>query len=105
MSIKIRIGNLNGLVTTSLLAELLGQYGSVKRIRITERMASGRCIGIVTMRDDARAAAAIVGLQGSKIEGRAITLRRASPRSKKPRTSDLGEGRSGGSTGRFGSRA
>jgi RNA recognition motif-containing protein len=106
MSTRIHIGNLGTAVTTSELAQVFARFGLVESISIAgyERALQQRC-AFVEMRDETEALAAIASLNGILIQGRLITVHVARPREKRLPTSGLGDGRSRGSSGRFGARA
>lgn len=97
MGRRVFVGNLPFGVTEDQLRDLFGQHGEVSSIeivkdRFTER---SRGFGFVEMATDDAAAAAVAALNQHQIEGRALTVNEAKPRTEgRPRG-----GRSGGSGG------
>jgi hypothetical protein len=96
MAKKIYVGNLPYSVRDDSLKELFGAYGEVVSARVVTYADSGRSkgFGFVEMADDAAADAAIGGLNGKEVEGRAINVTEA--KSDAPNT-----GHSGGGGGGF----
>ncbi len=93
---NIYIGNLSFDTTEDQLKELFGEYGAVERVNIIVDRVTGRSrgFGFVEMLDDSAAQAAIDGLNGKDLEGRALTVNVARP---KPD----GGGRNRGGGGRY----
>jgi len=84
------------------LDELFKPYGAVVSAQVIMDRDSGRSkgFGFVEMGSDAEASAAINGLNGKEVNGRALTVNEAKPREDRPRTG--GGGSRGGSRGGFG---
>jgi cold-inducible RNA-binding protein len=78
----IFVGNLAFTTTEEELALLLHPYGVINRVRIVQSRATGRSrgFGFVEMPDAREAQAAIDGLQGTTLGGRALTVTQAHPR-------------------------
>jgi len=104
MAKNIYVGNLAWECSSDDLLNLFGQYGQVSRAQVTMDRETGRSrgFGFVEMANDAEAAAAIEGLNGQQINGRALTVNEARPREERgPGGGGYGGGggRSGGSGG------
>ena len=103
MSKKIYVGNLSFQTTESELSDLFTQFGEVESVSIITDRDTGRSkgFGFVAMNDD-NAEKAISGLNGTELNGRALTVNEARPMVKK----DFGgrNDRGGGRGGRGGSR-
>jgi len=94
---KLYVGNLSYGTTDSDLRGMFEDYGTVQSAQVIMDRESGRSkgFGFVEMANDQEAQAAISGLNGKEIDGRALTVNEARPRE------DRG-GRSGGGGGRGG---
>jgi cold-inducible RNA-binding protein len=79
---NIFVGNLAFSATDQDLRQLFEQYGVVDKINVITDRDTGRSkgFGFVEMSDSAAAKAAIQGLQGKGLEGRALTVNEAKPR-------------------------
>ena len=79
---NIFVGNLAFNATDHDLRQLFAQYGVVDKINVITDRDTGRSkgFGFVEMPDSAAAKAAIQGLQGKGLEGRALTVNEAKPR-------------------------
>jgi RNA recognition motif-containing protein len=95
MSSKIYVGNLPYSVTDSSLEHNFSSYGQVASAKVMMDRDSGRSkgFGFVEMSSAAEAQAAIDGLNGFSVEGRALVVNLARPREERP---------SGGSGGGYG---
>ncbi len=107
MAKNIYVGNLAWECSSDDLLNLFGQYGQVSRAQVTMDRETGRSrgFGFVEMANDAEAAAAIEGLNGQQINGRALTVNEARPREERgPGGGGYGGGggRSGGGSGGYG---
>jgi cold-inducible RNA-binding protein len=80
--VNIFIGNLAFSATDHALRQLFEAYGVVDEIRVITDRDTGRSkgFGFVEMPDSAAAQAAIQGLQGKELDGRALTVNEAKPR-------------------------
>jgi RNA recognition motif-containing protein len=78
----IYIGNLPFSATEAQVRELFEQHGTVEVVRfITDRdTGRPRGFGFVEMDDDAAAQAAMDALNGTDMDGRALTVNEARPR-------------------------
>lgn len=94
---NIYVGNLAWGVADEELRQAFESYGQVTSATVIKDKVSGksRGFGFVEMPDSAEAQAAINGLNGTDLKGRAITVNEARPA--KPR-----EGREGGRNRRMG---
>ena len=79
---NIFVGNLAFSATDHVLRQLFEAYGVVDEIRVITDRDTGRSkgFGFVEMPDSAAAQAAIQGLQGKELDGRALTVNEAKPR-------------------------
>jgi RNA recognition motif-containing protein len=80
--VNIFVGNLAFSATDHALRQLFEAYGVVDEIRVITDRDTGRSkgFGFVEMPDSAAAQAAIQGLQGKELDGRALTVNEAKPR-------------------------
>jgi len=97
---KLYVGNLAYSVRDDSLHQAFSQYGTVTSAKVMMDRDTGRSkgFGFVEMGTDAEAQAAINGMNGQAIEGRAIVVNEARPRE------DRGFGGGGGSGGGGGGR-
>lgn len=79
---NIFVGNLNWATTEAELEQLFYAYGTVESVRIMTDRATGRSRGFafVEMPDANEAQAAIEGLNGTSLGGRALTVNEARQR-------------------------
>jgi len=93
--VNIYVGNLSRDVTEEDLREAFGAFGQVASANIIKDRFSGesRGFGFVEMPEKAEAQAAIAGLNGKDLKGRALNVNEARPRTEGRR--DRG-GRGGG---------
>ncbi|HHO76696.1 MAG TPA: RNA-binding protein [Deltaproteobacteria bacterium] len=96
---KIYVGNLSYEVTEEDLRQALEQFGQVESATIIKDKYSGQSkgFGFVEMASKEQGQAAIEGLNGQELKGRALTVNEA-----RPRTENRG-GRGGSGGGRGGS--
>jgi RNA recognition motif-containing protein len=82
MGNKLYVGNLAYSVRDESLQEAFGQFGSVTSAKVMMDRETGRSkgFGFVEMGSDAEAQAAINGMNGQALEGRAIVVNEARPR-------------------------
>ncbi len=90
---RLYVGNLSYSTSEADLRELFGAYGAVESVAVVTDRDSGRSkgFGFVEFGNDAEAQAAISGLNGKEVGGRALTVSPARPRA---------EGSGGGGGGR-----
>ena len=100
MGNKLYVGNLAYSVRDESLMQAFGQFGSVTSAKVMMDRDTGRSkgFGFVEMGSDAEAQAAINGMNGQPLEGRAIVVNEARPREERPG----GFGGGGGSRGGYG---
>ena len=86
---NIFVGNLAFSATDHDLRQLFEPYGVVDKINVITDRDTGRSkgFGFVEMPDTAAAKAAIQGLNGKELEGRALTVNEAKPREPRRETS------------------
>lgn len=84
---KLYVGNLAYTLSEADLEEAFGAYGTVNSAAIIKDRDSGRSkgFGFVELEDDTQGKAAIEGLNGKEIGGRAVVVNEARPRTDKPR--------------------
>ncbi len=105
MGNKLYVGNLAYSVRDESLQAAFSQFGSVSSAKVMMDRDSGRSkgFGFVEMGTDAEAQAAINGMNGQPLEGRAIVVNEARPREERPGGfGGGGGGRSGGGGGGYG---
>jgi len=98
MGNKLYVGNLAYSVRDESLQEAFAQFGTVTSAKVMMDRETGRSkgFGFVEMGSDAEAQAAINGMNGQALEGRAIVVNEARPREERP------GGFGGGGRGGFG---
>ena len=103
MGNKLYVGNLAYSVRDESLQESFGQFGTVTSAKVMMDRDTGRSkgFGFVEMGSDAEAQAAINGMNGQALEGRAIVVNEARPREERPGGFGGGGG-GGGSRGGYG---
>ncbi|WOB08430.1 RNA-binding protein [Piscinibacter gummiphilus] len=99
MGNKLYVGNLAYSVRDDDLQQAFAQFGTVSSAKVMMDRDTGRSkgFGFVEMGSDAEAQAAINGMNGQALEGRALVVNEARPREERP-----GGFRSGGGGGGFG---
>ncbi|MDE2076387.1 MAG: RNA-binding protein [Burkholderiales bacterium] len=106
MGNKLYVGNLAYSVRDQDLNDAFSQYGAVNSAKVMMDRDTGRSkgFGFVEMGSDAEAQAAINGLNGQPVAGRAIVVNEARPREERPAgfRSPYGGGNGGGGGGGFG---
>lgn len=97
---NIYVGNLSYEVTEEELSRAFEQLGQVESVRIINDRYSGRSkgFGFVEMSSNVEGKAAIEGLNGKELKGRALNVNEARPRTEK-------RGDRGGYDGRRGGKA
>ena len=102
MGNKLYVGNLAYSVRDDSLLQAFSQFGTVTSAKVMMDRETGRSkgFGFVEMGSDAEAQAAINGMNGQALEGRAIVVNEARPREDRPGGfGGGGGGRSGGGGG------
>ena len=101
MGNKLYVGNLPYQMRDSDLEQAFGQFGQVTSAKVMMERETGRSkgFGFVEMGTDAEALAAIEGLNGHSLDGRALTVNEARPMEPRPAGGGFGGGRSGGGGG------
>ena len=102
MGNKLYVGNLAYSVRDDSLLQAFSQFGHVASAKVMMDRETGRSkgFGFVEMGSDAEAQAAINGMNGQALEGRAIVVNEARPREERPGGfGGGGGGRSGGGGG------
>ena len=86
MGNKLYVGNLAYSVRDDTLQQAFSPYGSVTSARVMMDRETGRSkgFGFVEMGSDAEAQAAINGMNGQSIDGRAVVVNEARPREDRP---------------------
>jgi RNA recognition motif-containing protein len=80
--VNIFVGNLAFTATDQDIRQLFEQYGVVDKVSVITDRDTGRSkgFGFVEMPDRQAAQAAITGIQGTELAGRALTVNEAKPR-------------------------
>ena len=105
MGNKLYVGNLAYSVRDDSLLQAFSQFGHVASAKVMMDRETGRSkgFGFVEMGSDAEAQAAINGMNGQALEGRAVVVNEARPREERPGGfGGGGGGRSGGGGGGYG---
>jgi RNA recognition motif-containing protein len=97
MGKKLYVGNLAYSVGDSELQQIFEAHGAVQSAQVIMDRDTGRSkgFGFVEMGSDQEAQAAISALNGKEVEGRALTVNEARPKTE-------GGGRGGGGRGGYG---
>src|SRR5688572_2241534 len=98
MGNKLYVGNLSYNNRDDDLQQAFAQYGTVSSAKVMMDRETGRSkgFGFVEMGTDAEAQAAINGMNGQALEGRAIVVNEARPREERPGGFRSGGGGGGG---------
>jgi RNA recognition motif-containing protein len=101
---KLYVGNLAYSVRDQDLQDAFSEYGAVASAKVMMDRETGRSkgFGFVEMSNDAEAQAAVNGLNGQPVAGRAIVVNEARPREERPAGFRSPYGGSGGGGGREG---
>jgi hypothetical protein len=103
MGKKLYVGNLSYSIRDNDLEQAFGEFGAVASAKVMMERETGRSkgFGFVEMGTDAEAQAAIEGLNGHTLDGRALTVNEARPMEPRPAGGGYGGGggRSGGGGG------
>ncbi len=108
MGNKLYVGNLSYNIRDEDLQQAFAPYGSVSSAKVMMDRDTGRSkgFGFVEMGSDPEAQAAINGMNGQALDGRAIVVNEARPREDRPGGFGGGGGsRSGGGGGGYGGGA
>ena len=102
MGNKLYVGNLAYSVRDDSLQQAFSEFGTVTSAKVMMDRDTGRSkgFGFVEMGSDAEAQAAINGMNGQPLEGRAIVVNEARPREERPGGFRGGYGGGGGGGGR-----
>lgn len=100
---NIFVGNISRNVTEDDIRDAFAAFGKVSTVSLLKDKFSGepRGFGFVEMPTQSEAEAAIAGLNGNDLKGRALTVNEARPRTETPRGGGGGGGgfRGGGGGG------
>jgi hypothetical protein len=98
MGNKLYVGNLAYGIRDEDLQQNFAAFGTVASAKVMMDRETGRSkgFGFVEMSSDAEAQAAIAGMNGKDLEGRAVVVNEARPREERPGGFGGGGGRSGG---------
>ena len=101
MGKKLYVGNLSYSIRDNDLEQAFGEFGAVTSAKVMMERETGRSkgFGFVEMGTDAEALAAIEGLNGHSLDGRALTVNEARPMEPRPAGGGFGGGHSGGGGG------
>lgn len=97
----IYVGNLAYSTNDDILRDAFAAYGEVASARVVSDRMTGRSkgFGFVEMPDRAQAQAAIDGLNGKDLDGRALRVNESQPKPREERRSGGGGGGFGGGGG------
>src|SRR5437870_8573393 len=86
MGNKLYVGNLSYNVRDDDLQQAFAQYGTVSSAKVMMDRDTGRSkgFGFVEMGSDSEAQAAIRGLNGQSVDGRALVVNEARPKEDRP---------------------
>lgn len=98
---KLYVGNLSYSTTEDDIRQLFGAHGTPDSVAVISDRATGRSkgFGFVEFSNDEEARAAMSALNGREIDGRALTVTEARPRSEP--SGNRGGGGGGGRGGRY----
>jgi RNA recognition motif-containing protein len=98
MGRKLYVGNLAYSVTDATLSEMFSAHGTVQSAQVIMDRDTGRSKGFafVEMGSDQQAQAAASALNGKEVDGRALTVNEARPKTEGGGRGGYGGGRSGG---------
>ena len=101
MGNKLYVGNLAYSVRDDSLLQAFSQFGNVSSAKVMMDRETGRSkgFGFVEMGTDAEAQAAINGMNGQPVDGRAVVVNEARPREDRPGGFGGGGGGAGGGGG------
>ncbi len=85
MSKNLYVGNLPFTTTDEDLREAFSAYGTVARAQVISDRETGRSRGFGFVEMETGGDAAIDGLNGKEMNGRALTVNEAKPRENRPR--------------------
>jgi cold-inducible RNA-binding protein len=97
---NLYVGNMAFSTTEATLRELFGQYGTVTKVQLVMDRDTGRPRGFAFVEMSNGGDQAIAALNGSQVDGRALTVNEAKPREDRPRGGGGGAG--GGGRGGYG---
>lgn len=102
---EIYVGNISFGLSEGDLQDAFEQFGAVSQLKIVTDRETGRSrgFGFVTMDDAEQARAAIESLNGQELDGRALSVREATPRAPRQGGGGFrgGDRRGGGGGGGF----
>ena len=103
MSTKLFVGNLSFNTTENDLQDAFAAHGPVTSVDLIMDKMSGRPRGFafITMETKEGAEAAIQGMNGAQLDGRALTVNIARPREERPAGGGGGGYRGGGDRGGY----
>src|SRR5690242_5316086 len=104
MGNKLYVGNLSYNIRDDDLQQAFAQYGTVSSAKVMMDRDTGRSkgFGFVEMGSDPEAQAAINGMNGQALDGRAIVVNEARPREERPGGYGNRGGYGGGGGGGYG---
>jgi RNA recognition motif-containing protein len=91
---NIFVGSLPYRLKEAQLSQYFEEYGAVESVKIITDRETGRSkgFGFVVMANDDEATAAIEGLNGAELDGRAIVVNKAEPRKEQGSRPSFGGG-------------
>jgi cold-inducible RNA-binding protein len=94
---NLYVGNMAFTTTEASLREVFSQYGTVTKVQLVMDRETGRPRGFAFIEMSNGGDEAIAALNGTQLDGRALTVNEAKPREERPRS---GGGYGGGGGGR-----
>ena len=98
MANNLYVGNMAFSTTEATLRELFSQYGTVTKTQLVMDRETGRPRGFAFIEMSDGGDQAIAALNGSQVDGRALTVNEAKPKGDRPRSGG-GGGYGGGGGG------
>ena len=100
---KLYVGNLSYSTTEDDLRQLFGPYGAPDSVSVISDRGTGRSkgFGFVEFSKDDEAKAALTALNGKEVDGRALTVSEARPRTEPSGNRGGGGAGGGGRGGRY----
>jgi len=95
------VGNMSFSTTEGDLRSIFEPFGEITRVNVVTDRDTGRARGFafVEMTNDEEAAKAIAALNGKEVDGRALNVNEARPKTDRGDRGDRGGGRSSGGRG------
>ena len=99
MAKNLYVGNMSFSTTEDQLREVFSQYGTVSKVQLIMDRETGRPRGFAFVEMSDGGDQAIAALNGTQLDGRALTVNEAKPKEERPRGGGGGGGGYGGGGG------